>query len=56
MQTSSGEQEDAEVGLDRPAPSGVPTVPGVARKNYQRLCAKYPEIMQRLGLDEFSAF
>jgi hypothetical protein len=27
-----------------------------ARKNYQRLCARYPQIMQRLGLDEFSAF
>jgi hypothetical protein len=27
-----------------------------ARKNYQRLCARYPEIMQRLGLNEFSAF
>jgi hypothetical protein len=27
-----------------------------ARKNYQRLCAKYPEIMQSLGLNEFSAF
>jgi hypothetical protein len=27
-----------------------------ARKNYQRLCAKYPAIMQQLGLNEFSAF
>jgi hypothetical protein len=27
-----------------------------ARKNYQRLCAKYPEIMKRLNLNEFSAF
>jgi hypothetical protein len=27
-----------------------------ARKNYSRLCAKYPEIMQKLGLNEFSAF
>ena len=30
--------------------------PWRARKNYQWLCAKYPEIMQRLGLNEFSAF
>jgi hypothetical protein len=27
-----------------------------ARKNYARLCARYPQIMQRLGLNEFSAF
>jgi hypothetical protein len=27
-----------------------------ARKNYSRLCAKYPEIMKRLRLTEFSAF
>jgi hypothetical protein len=27
-----------------------------ARKNYGRLCAKYPTIMQKLGYDEFSAF
>jgi hypothetical protein len=27
-----------------------------ARKNYRRLCAKYPEIMQRMKLNEFSAF
>jgi hypothetical protein len=26
-----------------------------ARKNYARLCAKYPEIMTKLGLNEFSA-
>jgi hypothetical protein len=26
-----------------------------ARKNYARLCAKYPEIMKRLGLHESSA-
>jgi hypothetical protein len=30
--------------------------PWRARKNYQRLCSRYPQIMQRLGLDEFSAF
>ena len=30
--------------------------PARARKNYARLCARYPEIMQRLGLHEFSAF
>jgi hypothetical protein len=27
-----------------------------ARKNYQRLCAKYPEIMQQVGLTDLSAF
>jgi len=27
-----------------------------ARKNYARLCAKYPTIMQKLGYHEFSAF
>jgi len=27
-----------------------------ARKNYARLCARYPLIMKRLGLHEFSAF
>jgi hypothetical protein len=27
-----------------------------ARKNYARLCARYPEIMQRLGLHEFPAY
>jgi hypothetical protein len=27
-----------------------------ARKNYQRLCARYPHIMTKLGLTEFSAF
>jgi hypothetical protein len=27
-----------------------------ARKNYGRLCARYPVIMRRLGLNEFSAF
>jgi hypothetical protein len=27
-----------------------------AKKNYQRLCARYPEIMQRLGLNQFSAY
>jgi len=27
-----------------------------ARKNYARLCARYPKIMQRLGLNQFSAF
>ena len=27
-----------------------------ARKNYQRLCARYPSIMQRLGLNEFSVY
>jgi hypothetical protein len=27
-----------------------------ARKNYQRLCARYPAIMTKLGYDEFSAF
>lgn len=27
-----------------------------ARKNYRRLCTRYPEIMHRLGLDEFSAY
>ena len=27
-----------------------------ARKNYQRLCAKYPHLMTKLGLNEFSAF
>jgi hypothetical protein len=30
--------------------------PARARKNYQRLCARYPLIMKRLGLHEFSAF
>jgi hypothetical protein len=27
-----------------------------ARKNYQRLCVRHPQIMQKLGLNEFSAF
>jgi hypothetical protein len=27
-----------------------------ARKNYQRLCAKYPEIMRQIGLTDLSAF
>ena len=27
-----------------------------ARKNYQRLCARYPHIMKGLNLNEFSAF
>ncbi len=27
-----------------------------ARKNYQRLCARYPHIMTKLGLTEFSVF
>jgi hypothetical protein len=30
--------------------------PSRARKNYARLCTKYPEIMRRIGLHEFSAF
>ena len=30
--------------------------PARARKNYQRLCTRYPQIMQKLGLNEFSAF
>jgi len=27
-----------------------------ARKNYWRLCARYPEIMQRIGLTEASVY
>ena len=27
-----------------------------ARKNYSRLCAKYPHIMTKLGLTQFSAY
>jgi hypothetical protein len=27
-----------------------------ARKNYARLCARYPAIMMKLGLNQFSAF
>jgi hypothetical protein len=30
--------------------------PWRARKNYQRLCARDPSIMQRPGLNEFSAY
>jgi len=30
--------------------------PAQARKNYWRLCAKYPQIMQRLGLSEISVY
>ena len=30
--------------------------PARARKNYWRLCARYPELMQRLGLNEFSVY
>ncbi len=30
--------------------------PACARKNYWRLCGRYPEIMQRLGLSELSVF
>jgi hypothetical protein len=30
--------------------------PARARKNYSRLCAKYPEIMTRIGLHQFSAY
>ncbi len=30
--------------------------PARARKNYWRLCAKYPHIMQRLGLSEISVY
>jgi hypothetical protein len=27
-----------------------------ARKNYSRLCQRYPQIMQKIGLNQFSAF
>jgi hypothetical protein len=27
-----------------------------ARKNYQRLCSRYPQIMAKLGLNQWSAF
>jgi hypothetical protein len=27
-----------------------------ARKNYQRLCTRYPDIMAKLGLNQFSAY
>jgi len=30
--------------------------PARARKNYWRLCARYPEIMRRLGLSETSVY
>jgi hypothetical protein len=30
--------------------------PARARKNYARLCSRYPHIMKKLGLNEFSAF
>ena len=30
--------------------------PARARKNYWRLCARYPELKQRLGLNEFSVY
>lgn len=30
--------------------------PARARKNYWRLCARYPEIMQRIGLTEASVY
>lgn len=30
--------------------------PSRARKNYWRLCAKYPEIMSKLGWDEASVY
>jgi hypothetical protein len=30
--------------------------PARARKNFWRLCARYPEIMQKLGLDEVSVY
>jgi hypothetical protein len=30
--------------------------PARARKNYWRLCARYPEIMRRLGLTELSVY
>jgi hypothetical protein len=34
-----------------------PTCPASrARKNYWRLCARYPQIMQRLGLSEISVY
>lgn len=36
--------------LDRRCP------PARARKNYWRLCARYPEIMRRLGLSELSVY
>jgi hypothetical protein len=36
--------------LDRRCP------PARARKNYWRLCARYPEIMRRLGLTELSVY
>jgi hypothetical protein len=50
-------QENAEMADDRQIPAGVHTVAHRgARKNYQRLCARYPEIMKRLNLNEFSAF
>ncbi len=30
--------------------------PARARRNYWRLCARYPEIMRRLGLSELSVY
>src|SRR5579864_3430100 len=38
-------------------PQVYPQCPALrVRKNYARLCAKYPEIMQRMKLNEFSAY
>lgn len=36
--------------LDRRCP------PAQARKNYWRLCAKYPDVMRRLGLNPASVY
>jgi len=30
--------------------------PARARKNYWRLCARFPEVMQRLNLNELSVY
>lgn len=33
-----------------------PSLRGRARRNYWRLCAKYPHVMERLGLSELSVY
>jgi hypothetical protein len=43
------------IALNRSA-YGTSCPPSQARKNFWRLCARYPEIAARLGLDEGSVY
>lgn len=37
-------------------PQGFNVNPSIARRNYWRLCKKYPELMQKLGFTETSVY